>query len=72
MKSITHPSIECAEEATWGRTRLQFLKINMIHHLSKPSYGDMMNSFEYQQGSQLSLTKNEHPPNTHAKMSKEI
>ena len=50
-----------------GRTRLQFLKINMIHHLSKPSYGDMMNSFEYQQGSQLSLTKNEHPPNTHAK-----
>ena len=55
-----------------GRTRLQFLKINMIHHLSKPSYGDMMNSFEYQQGSQLSLTKNEHPPNTHAKTSKEI
>ena len=41
-------------------------------HLSKPSYGDMMNSFEYQQGSQLSFTKNEHPPNTHAKMSKEI
>ena len=55
-----------------GRTRLQFLKINMVHHLSMPSYGDMMNSFEYQQGSELSFTKNEHPPNTHAKMSKEI
>ena len=69
-ESITYPSIECG--SYMGGTRLQFLKINMIHVLSKPSYGDMMNSFEYQQESQLSLTKNEHPPNTHAKTSKEI
>ena len=44
-------------------------------HDSSPlqaSYGDMMNYFEYQQGSQLSFTKNEHPPNTHAKMSKDV
>ena len=55
-----------------GRTRLQLLKINMIHHISQAQLWRNDELFEYEQESQLSLTKNEHPPNTHAKMSKEI
>ena len=41
---VTHPSIECVEEASWEGPDSKLLKINMFYHVSKPGCGEMMNS----------------------------